>query len=154
MFGLKKDEESSSEDRELQVADELLKGKGLNHSSFTRAYLNKEEINNQDKDQTKEAYDTVLVLLQEEHGDAIYKDGHDHFTKEPESEDIETLRAKIAELEEENAKLKAEPKVVVEVNKGGRTWRYSHKTGASRQFTTAEAANLDSNEWKSYPKSS
>jgi hypothetical protein len=149
VIGDGKTEEFASIEHALAMG--LLRGKGLSHSAFTREYLGKETIDNKDKSETREAFDEILAFVKKEHGDAIYKDGHVHLLKEPESEEVKALKAKITELEAELEELKAKPKVVVEVSAGGRTWRYNHKTGASKQFAVAEAAQLG-DEWKSYPK--
>lgn len=145
----------SNEDKELQeqtqIAMELMRGPGLNHTAFTKEVLGKNKVDNKDKSETREAYDKILLFLRKEYGDSVYKDGHDHFLKE---ESIEDLKARIVQLEEENAELKAEiqkgPMIIHD--DGKRTWRYNQLTGESKQVSTAEAKLLDPKVWKGYPK--
>lgn len=160
-----KNDESSDEDKRLReqgmaIAEALLRGPGLNHMAFARDLLNKETPTNKDKSDTKELYDDIIEEVQARYGvtklnitggltePGIYKDGHDHFLAE---EGIEHLKGIIKELEDENAKLRAQLTKAGEDPDEPRVWRYNHKTGKAAIFTESKARELEA-VWKDHPR--
>lgn len=58
-----------------QIAIELLKGEGLNHTSYTKKKLGKMVVNIKDKQSTKKDYDAALKCFK----NRIYKQNKDWF---------------------------------------------------------------------------
>jgi hypothetical protein len=159
---------------ELKVAMDLLEGKGLNHTAFTKDYLDQEIVDSIDKKKTKDAFDSAIALLTEEYGERIYKDGYDYFLRaETPRGDIDDLKDEVERLkgdllamttERDNAQAESnmfEHKVEmlnnlirnskVEPEPELRKWRYNQETGEGKIFTVSEIENLDP-EWKDRPK--
>jgi hypothetical protein len=63
------------------VAERLLKGEGLNFSSFIRAHGKNHKDQKVRKDMRGE-YNEILEYHQDKHKDKIYKQGHDWFLKD------------------------------------------------------------------------
>jgi hypothetical protein len=137
---------------DMEVAMELLRGKGLNRASFARVVLSKENIVPKDKDTTRELFDTVLSVIKDEHGDSIYKDGHDHFIKEA---SIDDLKEEIVKLKEVIAKLKAKNvEVVSKLPKIAERRQWLYMKGKGQMFPISEVEEKLSEGWKDHPKGS
>jgi hypothetical protein len=63
------------------VAERLLKGEGLNFSSFIRA-LGKDHKDQKVRKDMRGEYNEILEYHQDKHKDKIYKQGHDWFLKD------------------------------------------------------------------------
>ena len=155
----------------MEIGNELLNEKGLNHSAFTREILGKQDINYADKNKTKELYTTIFDGLKQENGEEIYKDGHDYFLKQEKasndnSEDCEPLKARITELESENTQIRGKnirleglvdslkdriANVKEDKSKISQTWKYNWKTGEAKVFDMDKISEL-SVDWKEGPK--
>lgn len=116
-----------------EIATKLAKGTGLSHISFTRELIGKKKPDNTDKGKTKEAFNVALANLQAEHGDLLYKDGHNFFLKE---EDVPALKAKIAELEAAVADLKGQLKIATPETVERKQCLY--KNGVGTRFKLSE----------------
>ena len=152
----------------MKVGNELLNGKGLNHSAFARELLNKDKIDQTDRNKTKKLYTAIFDGLQQENGKAMYQDGHDWFLKQEKTEkaccgeDCEPLKVKIAELEGENARLnglvnnlKAKiaelSDIPIEKPIVLKSWKYNWGTGEAKLFEMDKVKDLGK-EWHEGPK--
>ena len=152
----------------MQIGNELLNGKGLNHSAFAREMLNKQDLDQVDRNKTKKLYTAIFDGLSQENGKAMYKDGHDYFLKQEVAnkeccgEDCESLKAKIVELEAENARLNGlvsnlKAKIAelsdqpIEKPVVLKSWKYNWGTGESKLFPMDKVKDLGP-EWKEGPK--
>ena len=162
------------ENKEMEVAVYLLENQGLNHSSYTKKFLDIDIIDSIDKKKTKDAYDSALALLKEEHGNRIYKDGHDYFLRaeaprgeiDDLNDEIERLTGDLEAMTNLRNEAQAEADMFerkvemledlmrnssVEPEPELKSWRYNHKTGEGKIFTLSAIEELDE-EWKDHPK--
>ena len=135
-----------------KIAMELLHGKGYNRASFARLVLEKEEITPKDKNETRELFDNVLKEIQKEHGNNIYKDGHDYFIKEL---DAEALKAQVEELKKEKSELaknlaSAERRVPGSKEER-KQWLYDYKK-IGKLFYISEVKDALLDGWKEHPE--
>ena len=147
----------------MKVGNELLNGKGLNHSAFARELLSKQDIDQGDRNKTKKLYTAIFDGLSQENGKAMYKDGHDYFLKQEKEKECsgeETeLLLKIAGLEVENARLNGlvsnlkvkMDNTPIEEPVVPKTCKYNWKTGKSEVFDMDKVSELSS-DWHEGPK--
>jgi site-specific recombinase XerC len=140
----------------LEIAESLLQGEGLNHSSYIRALGLENNIKS--KKDTKGEYEKILKSYE----DVIEKQGHDWFYKKKEEvqkvvtedpkEDLEKaeLKRENSRLKQELSELKSQLDIKNKPTNEPRAWRYHKTKPEGKIFYLSEIEELDSS-WKDHP---